>query len=778
MLMKRMKECARRTDERTRQSRKRLRVDEDEQARGREQVQRPMSLVFDELLHDNKRHVSTSDTTACDDEEEEVSRSSSIAITSSLVSIARQHQRANVSLEHYLRRRCRVPLHDWQAASLQFAARREQDAEGLGTGGLMLCHQQSLGKTLISLEHTLRDNQARARATGRRFNGATLVVCKDALLLQSWMSEAASKWDGGSFFYYHLQASGNNTALDPLYLAHYCDLVFVTYSTVAFAYKYGLHLAAGGEEIETADEVAVDGDDECERRYKYDVLFGTHWRRVIADEGHLIVNTATWRYRAMLALRADLRWSVTATPSENSWHTICASLTFIGVRTGGLLDPDSDPQRPSDGELTRLMALTGVVMLRTMKRDLNLRGDSALMAFSAVTKRIRVIEFECPLEKLLYYQYAAYAQHHWNSEARPVDRTNLAYVQQMMIPLCTNLCTLPSLVLPRGMLALLPLPLARPAALFRRTGATVRDQTLTGFADRLGGPVRLSCSTEARLSAAAGYVVEYRRSLADEPVPYSKAPRGTDSVDWDPWAPSEHFDLALREHRAQYRALYRQLAQGEQPDSQGDARKQAMLEHLARRTLARDFCSTKNRHAIEYIEQTPAGDKVIVFSNSIRALHELARDLALRGVESALVCGETPKENRDRLAEFAQVPQCKVLLLSLKLGSMGLNITCANHILFLHPWWNPNVLDHAEERIQRLGQEKPMFILHFIMNNTMELYMASLAYSKQSVNASLLDKRATKRPKEGADDGALSHHFAQYRAQKLTPASTQRPLRP
>lgn len=737
MLMKRMKELAARTDEYARQQRKRARGDEPDEVAGREQAQRPMSLVFDELLH-NKPSLAAA------------TESPVVFVTSSLVSVARQYHRPKASLDRYLEHRCRVPLHAWQEESLQFAARREKDPEQLGTGGLMLCHQQSLGKTLISLEHCLRDNQARARVTGRRFNGATLVVCKDTLLLQSWMSEVASKWNGGAFFYYHLQTSGN-TPMDPLYLAHCCDLVFTTYSTVAHTHKHG-----------QPDE-AEEGE-ASEQRYKYAVLFGTQWRRVIADEGHLIVNAATRRYRAMLALRAELRWSVTATPSENSWHTICSSLQFIGVDTVGLLDPDSDPQRPSDGETERLMTLTSVVMLRKMKRDLNLTTDNALVAFSGARKRIRVIEFESPLEKLIYYQYAAYATRQWDRVRG--EHTNLAYVQQMMIQLCTSLCILPSLVLPRGMLSLRDLPLTHATDLFRVRRAT-KDETLEGFAARLAGPVRLSYSSEARLSATEEYELEYRASLADPVVPYSKAPRDVDSVEWDPWEPSEHFDLALREHRVQYEALYRQLESAQSPAA-SDPRKQAMLQHLARRTLPRDFCSTKNRHAIEYIEQTPADDKVIVFSNSIKALHELARDLQQRGVQTVMVCGESAKENRGNLARFASEAQCKVLLLSLKLGSMGLNITCANHILFLHPWWNPNALDHAEERIQRLGQTKQMFILHLIMNNTLELYIASLAYNKQSVNTGLLDERARKRAKPQDELGALSHRFARYRVQKFT----------
>lgn len=732
--MKRMKQRAERTDERSRAARKRMRLDDEEAgAAGREQAQRPMSLVFDELLLHNK-----------------------LIVTSSLVSVARQ-QRAKQSLDHYLSRRCRVPLHAWQEESLQFAARREQDPEGLGTGGLMLCHQQSLGKTLISLEHCLRDNQARARLTGARFNRATLVVCKDTLLLQSWMTELASKWDGGAFFYYHLQTSGN-APLDPLYLAHCCDLVFTTYSTVAHAHKYGARdtgEAAAAEDDEAEEEAS-------DRRYTYQVLYGTRWRRVIADEGHLVANAATRRYRAMRALSAELHWSVTATPSENSWHTICASLQFIGVDTTGLLDADSDPQRPSEGEAQRVLALTSVVMLRKMKRDLNLTADNALAAFSGARKRIRVIEFESPLEKLVYYQYAAYATRSW----RHTDHTNLAYVQQMMIQLCTSLCILPSLVLPRGMLSLLPLPLTHATPLFRAR-RTREDQSLEGFAERLGGPVRLSYSSEARLAATEEYELEYRASLDAPVVPYSEAPRDGDAVDWDPWAPAEQFDLAQRVHRDQYSALYERMqGGGEQMDN--DARSQAMLAHLARRTLPRDFCSTKNRHAIEYIEQTPVGDKVIVFSNSIKALHELARDLGARGIDTALVCGETPKENRAHLARFAAEAQCKVLLLSLKLGSMGLNITCANHIIFLHPWWNPNALDHAEERIQRLGQTKAMFILHLIMNNTLELYIASLAYTKQAVNTGLLDERERKRAKQQDELGALSHHFARYRVQRLT----------
>ncbi len=721
-LMKRMRASAQRQDARALASRKRLRSDE-APAPGRALAQRPMSLVFDELQQNKEE----------------------LCVTSSLVSVARQYQRVGVSLRHYLERRCLVPLHDWQEESLRFAERRERDPEQLGTRSLMLCHQQSLGKTLISLEHCLRDNQARARASGRRFNGATLVLCKDTLLLQSWMQEVASKWAGGAFFYYHLQASGNNTRLDPLYLAHCCDLVFTTYSTLAFAHKHGA------------------GEEDSEQRYKHCVLYDTHWRRIVADEGHLIVNAATRRFRAAQALRADVRWYVSATPTENSWHTICAALQFIGCDTAGLLDEESDPRQPSPGEMERLLALTQVVMLRKLKRDLDLTRDNRLRVFAALTKRIRVIEFEEPLERLVYYMYAAYAQHRWKRDG---ERTNLAFVQQMLIQLSTNLRILPSLVLPRGMLTLADdLPLAQcdfNNALFEGCSAHTGTQTLEGFAARLGKPTRLSCRSRLRLTATDDYIVEYRAALASPLEPYSaEAGAAPHRIDWDPYAPNAHFDLALERDRVDYEALLQRL-----DGPPGGARTEAMRQHLRARTLGRGFRATKNRHALQYISESPADDKVIVFSNSIRALHEMARDLTQDGVDSVLVSGESGKENKERLARFAADPACKVLLLSLKLGSMGLNITCANHILFLHPWWNPNTQDHAEERIQRLGQAKAMFIVHFILNDTLELYIASLAYNKQAVSSGLLDERARKRSKGDELDG-LSHRVGEYRAARL-----------
>ncbi len=119
----------------------------------------------------------------------------------------------------------------------------------------------------------------------------------------------------------------------------------------------------------------------------------------------------------------------------------------------------------------------------------------------------------------------------------------------------------------------------------------------------------------------------------------------------------------------------------------------------------------------------------------------------------------TTNDNIDRIARFKEscpVNGAKVLLLSLKLGNVGLNIICANHVLFMHFWWNPSVIEQAENRAHRLGQLKVVHIVHFIINHTIDLYVLNLAHDKKFMTTSIMSGRVEKETlNRDADELAL-----------------------
>lgn len=612
----------------------------------------------------------------------------------------------------YLARDILVPLYQWQHDSLAFIEARERDPAG---GGVMLCHEQGLGKTLITLSHLLRDNQRHCRETGRRFSadhGPTLLVCNDALMLDNWLREAREKWPAGTFSYYHLKSSGNE-CLDPVYLARACDFVAVTYATVRAAYRY--HMS--GEE-EAGEEEAIG--------YKSEILYRgrVKWHRIVPDEAHLFANAKTQLYRAMQALEADIRWLVTATPMQNEWQSMLSLFTFLGLQVEHIWSAD---QEPSKWQRQQMNAILARVMIRFLRSEVALPSTiRGTPLFTRVTKRIRLIEFESPLERLAYYQYALYATRKWyrlQGSKKGKNSMNMGHVILVLLQICTNLSIVKNLVLPHTL----------------SEDAVYDETSVEAFASRvLSRRTEFGYRSESSappLTPIEGYTIEYRPSIeSPRLMPLEAAPRENAMI-WD-------------------------------PDSA------ALLP-----PLDDSFCATKNLHIIDYLQnEMPVDDKAIVFSNSIKALDALARDLKERtGMESLLVSGRTRKTNAAMLETFARPGGGpRVLLLSRKLGSMGLNITAANHILFLHGWWNPAPNSHAEDRANRIGQTKPVHVVHFVMNGTLELYVVNRAANKSRLSNDIVDnkrsggkKRKRAEEEEGEaeeedEDTLFSYNFAEY----------------
>jgi superfamily II DNA or RNA helicase len=85
------------------------------------------------------------------------------------------------------------------------------------------------------------------------------------------------------------------------------------------------------------------------------------------------------------------------------------------------------------------------------------------------------------------------------------------------------------------------------------------------------------------------------------------------------------------------------------------------------------------------------------------------------------------------LDTFKNNGNCRVLLIGLKCGAEGLNITVANHVIFAEPWWNPMAEKQAEARVHRLKQTKKCFVYRPFMKGTIEEHVMSIGARKQTV---------------------------------------------
>jgi SNF2 family DNA or RNA helicase len=142
----------------------------------------------------------------------------------------------------------------------------------------------------------------------------------------------------------------------------------------------------------------------------------------------------------------------------------------------------------------------------------------------------------------------------------------------------------------------------------------------------------------------------------------------------------------------------------------------------------------------ETIDELLQGNhKVLVFSQFVDHLTVLREELDRKGVQYQYLDGSTPAGQRKTRVEAFQSGEGDVFLISLRAGGVGLNLTSADYVIHMDPWWNPAVEDQASDRAHRIGQTRPVTIYRFITEGTIEERILELHASKRDLADSLLE---------------------------------------
>ncbi|MFT7723492.1 MAG: DEAD/DEAH box helicase [Roseateles sp.] len=160
------------------------------------------------------------------------------------------------------------------------------------------------------------------------------------------------------------------------------------------------------------------------------------------------------------------------------------------------------------------------------------------------------------------------------------------------------------------------------------------------------------------------------------------------------------------------------------------------------------------RAKLEWLrEQLPAlvaqGRRLLVFSQFTGMLDLIADELGALGLPHLRLSGATPAAQRGDVVRRFQAGEVPLLLASLKAGGVGLNLTAADTVIHVDPWWNPAVQAQASARAHRIGQRQPVFVYRLVAQGSIEERILELQARKQALADGLL----------GHDDGGALCKF-------------------
>jgi len=156
--------------------------------------------------------------------------------------------------------------------------------------------------------------------------------------------------------------------------------------------------------------------------------------------------------------------------------------------------------------------------------------------------------------------------------------------------------------------------------------------------------------------------------------------------------------------------------------------------------------SSKIEYFLELVEELRSNNhKVLVFSQFVGYLKIIEAEIKARKIPYQYLDGSTPIKKRKQSVDAFQSGEGDLFLISLRAGGTGLNLTAADYVIHMDPWWNPAVEDQASDRAHRIGQDRPVTVYRLVIKNSIEEKILALHKEKRALADQLL---------EGTDKGS------------------------
>ncbi|XP_024984826.1 DNA repair protein RAD5A isoform X1 [Cynara cardunculus var. scolymus] len=521
--------------------------------------------------------------------------------------------------------------------------------------------------------------------------GGNLIICPMTLIGQ-WKAEIETHAEPGSLsIYVHY---GQSRPKDAKILAQ-SDVVLTTYGVVASEFS-----------SENAEE--------------HGGLYSVRWFRVVLDEAHTIKSSKSQISMAAATLVADRRWCLTGTPIQNNLEDIYSLLRFLRIEPWGSWTWwNKLIQKPfEDGDARGLNLVQNIlrpIMLRRTKFSTDREGRPILILPPAEMQVIYCEQTEA--EKDFYdalFKRSKVKFDQFVEQGRVLH--NYASILELLLRL-RQCCDHPFLVMSRG--------------------DTQEFSDLDKLAKRFlkGGKDTMEEGKEMPSRAYIQEVVEELR----------KGEQGECPICLEAFEDAVLTPCAHRLCRECLLSSWRSLNSGLCPVCRKEVSKQELItaptESRFRVDVEKNWVESSKVSALlcELENFRLSGSKSIVFSQWTAFLDLLQVPLSRNKISFARLDGTLNQQQREKvIKQFSEESDILVLLMSLKAGGVGINLTAASNAFVLDPWWNPAVEEQAVMRIHRIGQTKSVSIKRFIMKGTVEERMEAVQARKQRMIAGAL----------------------------------------
>jgi hypothetical protein len=149
--------------------------------------------------------------------------------------------------------------------------------------------------------------------------------------------------------------------------------------------------------------------------------------------------------------------------------------------------------------------------------------------------------------------------------------------------------------------------------------------------------------------------------------------------------------------------------------------------------------SVKIKELLRHVEEKTGKHKILVFSQFVSMLQLVKKSLDTYRIRYEYLDGQcTKKQRQESVSNFQNNKDVRVFLISLKAGGLGLNLTEADYVFIVDPWWNPAVENQAIDRCYRIGQDKKVFAYRMICKDTVEEKIMSYQNTKRLIASSII----------------------------------------